>query len=445
MDRPETRYARHNEGYLAYQIVGRGAIDLVLIETWTHHLELWWEFPEIARQLRRLAGIGRLIRFDRRGTGMSDPLPADTLPDLAEQAADVVAVMDAAESERAALLGFYEGGALAIEVAATHRERCRALVLYAASARQAWAPDYPLGEPVDSILERNAQWSASVAAGDPTFAKLMAPSRAGDPVFESSFMRLSRSAVAPGAVAQYYRQSAALDVRDLLGTLRVPTLVLHRRGDRLVPPEHGRYLAEHIPGARYVELEGDDHAAFTGNADELVDDIADFLTGSRGTDPDRRLVAILFTDIVGSTERAAAVGDREWRALLDQHDAIVRRELARFGGNEIDHTGDGFLASFATPTDAIRAASAAHDALRSIDVSIRAGVHVGEVEVRGRNLGGLAIHISARVMSVARASETVVSSTVEQILAGTGYRFDDRGDHELKGVPGRWRLYAVRP
>jgi pimeloyl-ACP methyl ester carboxylesterase len=442
---PETRYTRHNDGYLAYQVVGEGPLDLVLIETWTHHLELWWEFPEVARQLRRLAAIGRLIRFDRRGTGLSDPLPASGLPGLAGQAGDVCAVMDAAGSQQAAILGFYEGGALAIQLAATYPERCRALVLYGAYARLSWAPDYQFAEPEAAIADRSRQWAGMVAAGDLAVADLMAPSRSGDAVFAAQFMRLSRAAIAPGVLERYYRQTAALDVRDRLGQIRAPTLVLHRAGDGVVPSGHGRYLADHITGARYVELPGDDHASFTGNADELVDEIAEFLIGTRGgTDPGRRLVVVLFTDIVDSTKQAAGLGDREWRSRLDEHDAIVRRQFARFDGTEIDHTGDGFLACFGTPTAAIRAAAAINEALSATGIAIRAGVHAGEVEVRGDRIGGLAVHIGARVSATAGPGEILVSSTVREILAGSRFRFTDRGEHVLKGVPGKWKLFAVK-
>jgi alpha/beta hydrolase fold len=280
--------------------------------------------------------------------------------------------MDAAGSQRAALLGFYEGGTLAIELAAAFPERCRALVLYGACARMLWAPDYPIGEPEAAIAHRSQRWAEMVAAGDLAVADLMAPSRSGDAVFASYFMRLSRAAIAPGVMDRYYRQAAALDVRDRLGQIRAPTLVLHRAGDCLVPPAHGRYLAGHNADARYVELAGEDHAFFTGNADELADEIAEFLTGTRGgADPDRRLVAILFTDIVESTRQAAGLGDREWRARLDDHDAIVRQQLARFGGTGIGHTGDGFLACFATPTAAIRAAKAINEALAATGIAIR--------------------------------------------------------------------------
>jgi pimeloyl-ACP methyl ester carboxylesterase len=440
-ERPVTRYAKSDGAYLAYQVVGEGPLDLVLVDTWIHHVELWWEFPEVARQLRRLGSLGRLIRFDRRGTGLSDPVSAESFPDLDTQVADIRAVMDAAGSARAALLGISDGGPLAIQLAATHPERCEALVLYGTSPRFRDAPEYPIGAPEAALLDLVAAISASLAAGDSTGAEVMAPSRAADRQFTETFMRLSRAAVGPGAAETYYRESVLVDVRDMLGAITAPTLVLHRTGDRLTPVTHGRYLAEHIPGARYVELGGDDHLWFTGNADELVDQVAEFLTGSRLTSPDRRLAAVLFTDIVGSTERAAAIGDREWRGVLDAHDAIVRRELARYGGTEIDHTGDGFLATFDTPSAAIRSAASLRTSLREIDVAVRAGVHAGELEVRGRQVGGLTVHIGARVCAAAGADEVLVSSTVREILQGTEFEFAHQGEHELKGVPGTWNLY----
>jgi pimeloyl-ACP methyl ester carboxylesterase len=442
--RPETRYTRHDGAYLAYQVVGSGPLDVVLFETWTHHVELWWESSDVARQLRRIASLGRLILFDRRGTGLSDPVSVESFPDLDAQVSDVCAIMDAAGSERAALLGFYEGGPLAIKLAAREPDRCRSLVLYGTSARLVEAPDYPIGRPEPELVALNETWAEALAAGDPKVVEFMAPSRAGDRAFADMFLRLSRAAVGPGALQQFYRQSYLVDVRDELGKITAPTLVLHRSGDRLIPASHGRYLAEHIPDARYVELAGNDHASFTENADELVDQIAEFLTGSyAGADPDRRVTAILFTDIVGSTSSAAAIGDRDWRAVLDEHDRIARREFARFGGTEIDHTGDGFLVTFDTPRSAIHCAAAMREALTTIGVAIRAGVHIGEVEVRGAAIGGLTVHIGARVCSIADAGQILASSTVREVMAGSELEFAPHGRHTLKGVPNAWHLYEA--
>jgi pimeloyl-ACP methyl ester carboxylesterase len=441
---PTTKYARNGEVHLAYQVLGQGPLDLVLIESWVNHVEAYWELPDLARQRRRLASIGRLIIFDRRGTGLSDPVPLDRLPDLETQVADICAVMDAAGSEQAAILGFAEGGPLAVLLAASRPQRCRALVLFNTAARLTAGSDYPWGAPEDALLEIVRRQAESWAAGDADHVPVLAPSRVTDPHFTEQLVRLGRGAVSPGAVAHYFRQSVLTDVRDLLAVIQAPTLVLQRAHDQIAPPELGRYLCDHIPNARYVELDGADHIWFTENADELVDEIEEFLTGNRASpDPDRRLATVLFTDIVDSTARAAAIGDAHWRALLDEHDAIVRQELARFGGREVDHTGDGFLATFDGPGRAISCARALHDALARIGLAVRIGMHTGEVEVRGERIGGLAVHIGARVVSTGGGGDIVVSSTVKDLVAGSGLTFADRGQHELKGVPGTWRLFAV--
>jgi pimeloyl-ACP methyl ester carboxylesterase len=443
-DLPTTKYAKNGGVHLAYQVLGQGPLDLVLIDSWVSHVEAFWELPELARQRRRLAAIGRLIIFDRRGTGLSDPVPLDRLPDLETQVADICAVMDAAGSKQAAILGFTEGGPLALLLAASQPERCRALVLFNTAARLTAASDYPWGAPEDALLEVVRRQADSWAAGDAGHVPVLAPSRVGDPHFTEQLVRLGRGAVSPGAVAHYFRQSVLTDVRELLPIIQAPTLVLQRAHDQIAPPELGRYLADYIPNAKYVELDGADHIWFTENAGEVVDEVEEFLTGTRAVpDPDRRLATVFFTDIVDSTARAAAVGDTRWRALLDEHDAIVRQELARFGGREVDHTGDGFLATFDGPGRAIRSARALQDALARIGLAVRVGVHTGEVEVRGERIGGLAVHIGARVAASGGGGDIVVSSTVKDLVAGSGLTFADRGEHELKGVPGTWRIFAV--
>jgi class 3 adenylate cyclase len=440
---PTTRYATNGEVHLAYQVVGEGPLDLVLIESWVHHVELFWEMAELARQQRRLAGMGRLIVFDRRGTGLSDPVPLDRLPDLETQVADICSVMDAAGSEQAAILGFTEGGPLAILLAASRPQRCRALVLFNTAARLTPASDYPFGASEGELLEIAHRQVQTWTGGGADVVASMAPSHIDDPRFAEQFVRLGRAAVSPGAVAHYYRQSVLTDVRELLPLIHAPTLVLQRARGRIVRPELGGYLGSHIHDARYVELDEADHLWWTDGADE-VGEIEEFLTGARAMpDPDRKLAAVLFTDIVGSTAPAAALGDRRWRALLDEHDAIVRRELARFGGHEIDTAGDGFLATFDGPGHAIRCARAIGGGLVGTGLAVRAGVHAGEVEVRGERIGGLTVHIGARVAATAEGDEIVVSSTVKDLLAGSGLTFTDRGDHELKGVPGTWHLFAV--
>jgi len=443
---PKTRYARNGEVHLAYQELGEGALDIVEIESWVHHVEAFWALPELARQRRRLAAIGRLIMLDRRGTGLSDPVALDRLPDLETQVQDVIAVMDAAGCEQAAIMGFSDGGALALHLAATYPERCRALVLWNTAARLIQGVDYPWGAPERALLDLVERQSADWADGNPGHLRALVPSRADDARFVAEFMQLQRSAISPGAVAHYFRQTVSVDVRDLLPRVAAPTLVLQRaaRGP-IVSSEMGRYVADHIPRARYVEIDGLDHVWFTEHADEVVDEIEEFLTGGRtAADPDRRLATVLFTDIVGSTAQAADLGDTRWRALLDRHDQIVRGELARFGGQEIDSTGDGFLSTFDGPARAIRCAAAMSDTLSGIGLAIRAGVHTGEVEVRGQNIGGLAVHIGARVAATGNSGEIVVSSTVKELMAGSELTFLDRGEHELKGVPGTWRLYVVK-
>jgi pimeloyl-ACP methyl ester carboxylesterase/class 3 adenylate cyclase len=383
--------------------------------------------------------------LDRRGTGLSDPVALDRLPDMETQVQDVIAVMDAAGCEQAAIVGFCDGGELALRLAATYPERCRALVVWNTAARLIQGVDYPWGAPEQVLLDMVERQAAAWADGNPGHIRMLVPSRADDPRFVAEFMQLQRSAVSPGAVAHYFRQAVCVDVRDLLPRVAAPTLVLQRAHGPIVSAEMGRYVADHIPGARYVEIEGMDHTGFTEHGDEMIDEIEEFLTGGRAAaDPDRRLATVLFTDIVGSTSQAAELGDTRWRALLDRHDQIVRGELVRFGGKEIDSTGDGFLSTFDGPARAIRCAAAMSDALSGIGLAIRAGVHTGEVEVRGQQIGGLAVHIGARVAATGGSGEIVVSSTVKELMAGSELTFVDRGEHELKGVPGKWRLYVVQ-
>jgi class 3 adenylate cyclase len=441
---PKTRYARNGEAYLAYQQFGDGPIDIVEIESWVHHVEAFWALPEIARQRRRLASIGRLIVLDRRGTGLSDPVAPRDLPDHETQVADVVAVMDAAGVEQASILGFNDGGGLAVQLAAAYPERCRSLVLWNTAARMTLAPDYPWGAPEAVLLEIVERQAADWADNDPTYLRTLVPSRADDERFLQSLADLGRTAVAPGTVAHFFRETVLADLRGCLADVQAPTLVLQRAQGPIVSTGMGRYVADHIADARYVEIAGTDHMWFSEHGDDVLDEIEEFLTGSLASaDPDRRLLTVLFTDIVGSTATAAELGDTRWRAMLDRHDEIVRGELSRFGGNEIDTTGDGFLATFDAPGRAIRCARAMGDTLAGIDVSIRAGVHTGEVEVRGEQIGGLTVHIGARVAALGGAGDLLVSSTVKELMAGSELSFVDQGEHVLKGVPGEWRIYAV--
>ena len=441
-DQPATAYARSGSVSIAYQVVGDGPLDLVFVPGWVSHLESGWEEPLLARFRRRLASFSRLIMFDKRGTGMSDRVPEANLPTLEERMDDVRAVMDAAGSKRAALFGQSEGASMSILFAATYPERTAALVTFGAFACRVWSPDYPWAPTPEQrqrffdLIENG--WGGEVDVSD------LAPSMAHDEGFrrrQSTYMRLSAS---PGAALALARMNTEIDVRAVLPAIRVPTLVLHRTGDRDANIEEGRYIAGRIPGARFIELSGQDHMPHVGDQDQVVDEVEEFLTGIRpAPDPDRVLATVLFTDIVGSTQRAASLGDRAWRDLLEQHHALVRRELARFRGNEVDTAGDGFFATFDGPARAVRCAAAIRDRLKESGLEVRAGVHTGECERMGDNIGGLGVHIGARVAALAGAGEVLASSTVKDLVAGSGIVFEDRGQHSLKGVPGEWRLFRV--
>jgi pimeloyl-ACP methyl ester carboxylesterase len=441
---PVTRFAPSGGVHLAYQVQGEGPPDILFVNTWVSHVEEGWSVPEMARFRRRLAALGRLIVFDRRGAGLSDAVDVAALPSLETQVEDVVAVLDAAGSETAAVIGTTEGGPLAMLLAAMHPERCRNLVLVATAARTASGPSYPWG-PSEEVLDKVLQDTVDdLLSGDAEHFRFLVPSLASDEHAIARLIRHGRLAVRPGAVGHYFAQAVRTDVRDILPVIDVPTLVVQIAGDPIAPPPVGRYMAEHIAGAVYRELPGTDHIFWSQNGDAVVDEIEEFLTGARRSgEPDRALATLLFTDIVGSTARAAELGDRAWRELLDEHDSIVRRQLDRFGGREIDTAGDGFFAAFDGPGKAIRSAQAIGDALAGVGLHVRAGVHTGEVEVRGDGMGGLTVHIAARVAALAGAGEVFVSGTVKDLLVGSGLEFDDRGEHELKGVPGTWRVFAV--
>ena len=427
---------------IAYQVVGEGPLDLVFVSGWVSNLDLMWEEHSYARFLHRLASFSRLILFDKRGTGLSDRVADADLPTLEARMDDVRAVLDAAGAERAALLGHSEGGPMCLLFAATYPERTVALVLVGTYARRLVGDGYPFGtEP-----ERYDAFLAEIADGwgGPVGLEARAPSLADDPRFRTWWSDYLRMSASPGAALALTRMNGGIDVRPALGTIGVPTLVVHRRGDRALPVEGARYLAERIRDARLIELPGDDHLPFVGDQGAILDEIEEFLTGVRRQPAiDRILATVLFTDIVGSTERAVKLGDREWRDLLDTHHAVVRRELGHWRGLEVDTAGDGFLATFDGPGRAIRCACAIRDAVRRIGLEVRAGVHTGECEVHGDTVAGIAVHVGARVSALASAGEVLVSSTVRDLVAGSGIEFDDRGEHELKGVPGRWRLYSV--
>ena len=436
---PETRYAKSGDVHIAYQVTGAGP-DLVLVPGWVSHVEYAWESSSFSRFLDRLASFSRLILLDRRGTGLSDRVAE--LPTLEERMDDVRAVMDAVGSERAALFGISEGGPMCMLFAATYPERTSALVLYGTlvkgmqDADASWAP---AKEQVEAFLDLiGKQWGTGITLN------LFGPSLAQDERERQYWARFERLAVSPGAARVLLQMVADTDVRHVLPTIRVPTLIVHRSGDRATPVEGARHIAAHIPEARYVELPGEDHFAWVGDLDAVLDPVEEFLTGAcQAPEPDRVLATVLFTDIVGSTARAVELGDQRWRDLLTSHNAAVRAELARFRGREVKTAGDGFLATFDGPARAIRCACAVRDAVRSLGIEIRAGLHTGECELMGDDVGGIAVHTGARVAANAAPGEVLVSSTVKDLVAGSRLRFADRGTHDLRGVPGEWRLFAV--
>lgn len=442
MDAPETRYARSGDVNIAYQVVGDGPLDLVWVQGWVSNVEAMWDVRPMGRFVERLASFSRVILFDKRGTGLSDPVSETGLPSLEVRMDDLHAVLNAVGSERTALLGHSEGGNMCMLFAATYPDRTAALLTFSVYAKRVWSPDYPWAP---TPKEREA-WLSEVEHtwGRPESIVDLVPSLAHNPTILEQSARYWRLSASPKAAVALGKMNTQIDVRALLPTIRVPSLVMHRTGDRDINVEEGRYIASQIPGARFVELPGADHFMWTEDADRVLDEIEEFLTGvRRGPEPHRVLATVMFTDIVGSTEHVAQLGDRRWRTLLQEHHDAIREELDRYRGREVDTAGDGFLATFDGPARAIRCARAICDALRSVGLEIRAGVHTGEVELMDSNIGGIAVHIAARVMAAAGPGEVVVSSTVKDLVAGSGIGFEDRGVQTLKGVPDEWRLFAV--
>ncbi|MBL0141851.1 MAG: adenylate/guanylate cyclase domain-containing protein [Betaproteobacteria bacterium] len=439
---PQTRYARSGKVNIAYQVTGEGPLDLVFIPGWVSHVELAWEDPERGAFLRRLASFSRLIIFDKRGTGLSDRVPDDQLPTLEERMDDLRAVMDAVGSRRAALFGYSEGGNMSVLFAATYPERTVALVTFSCFAKRIWSPDYPWAPTPEARAKEyetvEREW------GNLMDLAHYIPSKMHDVEFarrQATFMRRSAS---PSAAVALLRMNTQIDVRAVLPAISAPTLVMHRTGDLDVNIEEGRWLATRIPGARFVEFAGDDHMPWIGNSDSILDEVQEFLTGMRPErDVDRVLATVLFTDIVGSTEHLARVGDKAWKDMLARQREIVRRALSAFRGREVDTAGDGFFATFDGPARGVRCAFSIQEAARPLGLAIRAGLHTGEVELDGERVGGMAVHIGARIAAQAGAGEALVSSTVKDLVSGSGLRFEDRGAHALKGVPGEWRLYAA--
>jgi class 3 adenylate cyclase/pimeloyl-ACP methyl ester carboxylesterase len=440
---PKTRYARSDGAAIAYQVAGEGNLDLLFLPGWISQIEQLWDAAAVRRFLERLAVFSRLILFDRRGSGLSDG--DGEAYTLEGEVRDALAVLDAAGSERAALLTYGLGGPVGALLAADRPERVGALIMYASIARTSWAPDYHWA----MTIEDRAQWTERTVAAwgetDGPGLAVLAPSMADDPALAAWFARLQRLAAGPSEARVLLNTAADLDVRDVLQRIRVPTLVMHRSQDGAWDPRHSRHLAEHIAGARYVELEGIDSFPFIGDSDAIVEEIEEFLTGGRGGgEPTRALLTVMFTDIVDATARASALGDARWRDLLANHDTQVREQLARFGGREVKTVGDGFLATFeGPPSSALRCALAITVAARELGVEIRVGMHTGECELIGEDVGGMAVHIAARVSALAGAGEVLVSGTVFGTVVGGSFTFEDRGFHELKGVPGRWPLFAL--
>jgi len=427
--------------HIAYQVFGERELDLVLVPGFVTHVELLWEVEPSARFLEALGSFARVINFDRRGSGLSDPVPG--APTLEERMDDVRAVMDAAGSEQAVLMGISEGVPMSILFAATHPERVRALVCYGGMARSTEADDYPFAPPAEALIDSGFDFVLPYW-GQGAVIEVSSPSSADDPDARAFAGRMERATASPGMLASLAQMFIEIDVRDVVPTVNAPALVLHRRFDRLVNVRHGRWLAEHLPNATLVELAGDDRLPWGEGADDLIDEVQAFLTGTHySPEPDRILATVLFTDIVDSTGTAAQLGDQGWREVLESHRRGVRGELARFGGREVKTLGDGFLISFDGPARAIRCARAIVDSSEQLGLRVRAGMHTGECEVMGDDLGGMAIHIAARVSALAEPSEVLVSRTVKDLVVGSGIEFTARGVHELKGVPDAWDLHSA--
>ncbi|HYM30491.1 MAG TPA: adenylate/guanylate cyclase domain-containing protein [Candidatus Cybelea sp.] len=432
------KYARSGDVYIAYRVFGDGPRDIVLIPGTISHVELLWEVPSNEHLLKRLTAFARVIVFDKRGQGLSDRVAEQTLE---ERVGDVRAVMDAAGSERATIYGWSEGGPMCLMFSATYPSRTSALVLFGTYASMQGEPLSVSREAFERFLgDLDAHW------GEGALLRRNAPSRRSDPAFLQWYSRIERAAASPGSLRALMTANFEIDVRHLLPAIQVPTLILHRAGDELVRVASGRYLAERIPGAKYVELPGTDHMVTDRETQDVIaDEIEEFITGTRRRlEPDRVLATVMFTDIVRSTERAAELGDARWRELLGNYYAVLRKELSAFRGHEISTAGDGLLATFDGPARGIRCACAVREKMRPLGLQVRTGLHTGECERIGDDIGGIAVHIAARVAAVAGQDEVVVSGTVKDLVAGSGLKFVDRGAHNLKGVPGEWRLFAVQ-
>jgi pimeloyl-ACP methyl ester carboxylesterase len=437
---PQTHYAKSGDVHIAYQVIGKGPIDLVFVPGFVSHVEASWQSPKRAKFFNRLASFSRLILFDKRGTGLSDR--SSQLFSLEQRMDDVRAVMDAVGSQRAAIFGISEGGPMSILFAATYPERTSALIMYGAYAKRAWAKDYPFGwrdEEWAALFDNIENYWGTTKGLD---LNIWAPSVAHNEHVWEDVATYMRSAASPGAVRAVMQMNREIDVRHVLPSIRVPTLITHRIGDRNIRIQQARYMAERIPGAKLVELPGDDHMVWFSDIDALLGEVEEFLTGVRPEpEADRVLATILFTDIVGATERASEMGDQKWSHLLARHHELIREELNRFRGREIDTAGDGFFATFDGPARAISCAKAIQNKVTKLGLTVRLGLHTGECEVMDDKVSGIAVHIGARVVNYAAPGEILVTSTVKDLVAGSGLSFADRGEYELKGVPGKWHLF----
>jgi class 3 adenylate cyclase/alpha-beta hydrolase superfamily lysophospholipase len=442
MNVPETKFTQNGEISIAYQVVGNGPFDLVIVPGFVSHLEQAWEDPSYSRFLMHLASFSRLILFDKRGTGLSDRIGG--IPTLEERMDDVRAVMDSVDSQQAAFFGISEGGPMSVLFAATYPERATALVLYGSIAKGSRAPDYPWGGDLEDDGTKAWLEGWRTKWGGVYEIETWAPSMADDEVFRQWWAKYLRLSASPSAVIKVFEMNMGIDIRDILPSIQIPTIVLHRTGDQAVEIEQGQYLAKNIPGAKFLELSGEDHLWWVGDSESIVNEIQEFLTGEQPPmEIDRVLATVLFTDIVDSTKRTAEMGDSRWKDVLDTHNAVMVKEINRFRGRTIRSTGDGYLAVFDGPGRAIRCGTAVRNELGQHGIEIRTGLHTGEIDLMGDDVGGIAVNIAARVLAEAADNEVWVSRTVKDLVVGSGFTFEERGTHNLKGVPGEWSLYSV--
>lgn len=442
-EQPETKYAKSAGINIAYQVVGEGPIDLIFVPGWVSNIEYSWEYPAYAKFYNRLASFSRLILFDKRGTGLSDRVAETELPTLEQRMDDVRAVLDAVGSERAVVFGFSEGGNLSVLFAATYPRRTIALVTFGIFASRIWSEDYPWAPKI----EHRKKWIESLEEkwGGAVDIQKIAPSAAHDKRFRDWWATYLRRSVSPKAVVALAKMNSQMDIRDILSTVRVPTLILHRSGDEEVNIEEGYYIRDRIADSKFVELQGNDHFPIVGDSDSIIDEVEEFVTGIRPVKGhDRILATVMFTDIVGSTEMIEEMGDKKWKELLHEHRQLIRNNLIEYRGNEIETIGDGFMATFDGPARAIHCSSSILKSMEQIEINLRVGIHTGECEILDDGIAGIAVHVAARVVSTSSAGEVVVSRTVKDLVAGSGIEFEDRGFHSLKGLDERWQLYTVK-